>query len=260
MADAAPFTFAGIDSATLLHVLGVRRTVLPFQRDVYESIPGRAGTYQFPEELGDRPVLVSAGLIGTSQGNLIAQERAVAEWLRTRTRERLIFDDDPDWYFMAKVANEAAVTDSLDLGGFEIEFRCDPYVYALNEGSPSAALGASFTFDSDYAPDVPPRIVVYAVTDLTSPSVTLDGTTIGYAGILPAGDALVWDSVDFWSLLYDDGTEGTDVRDGAFDPTLGDPVEPEGDFPTITQGANVVTSEAVSGTGTVVVFWRPRRL
>lgn len=256
----AGFTFDGQHSTALgLKVLAIRRSVLPGLRDSFEQIPGRPGAYVFPEEPGDRSVVVEAGLVGTSQPDLIGQERTIAEWLRTRTRERLVLDDDPSWWLNAIVVAPGEVDDSMDLGSFEIEFRCDPYVYALNESSPSAAMGASFTFASDYVPDVPPRIVIYSTGSLVNPSVTIGGETISYTGTIPSGDAVVFDSLDFWALLFGDGTEGLDVRNGAFDPSLGTPVLPVGDFPTITQGTNTVLTAASSGSGTVVVFWRPRR-
>lgn len=255
----AGFTFDGThSSAKDLKVLRIHRSVLPGSRHRFQEVPGRAGAYLFPEEPGDRAVVALCGLVGASQGDLISQERNVAEWLLTRSRERLVLDDDPSWWLNAIVVNPAEVTDALDLGQFEVEFRCDPYVYALNESSASASLGASVTFASAEVPDVPVRIVVYATGTVVGPSVTVGGTTIGYAGTIVAGEAIIWDSVDLLSLLVD-GATATAARDGTWDSSLGTPILPQGTFPVASQGTVAVLT-AGSGTATVVVFWRPRRL
>lgn len=124
-------TFNSIHSSTLnIVVRSINRQILSASRDEYEYIPGRAGSYLFEEELADRFIEIELAIVENSLINLRKKAREVAKWLRTKQRVKLIFDDEPDKWYMAKVANQLDLEPRLSTGKTEIIFRCLPYANA----------------------------------------------------------------------------------------------------------------------------------
>lgn len=253
------FSFDGQHSDDFaLNCLTVKRTMLPTSTDVFVNIPGRPGAWHFPMEPGDRSVVVTAGVEGVDETDLIQKVSAIAAWLRPLGRKELIFDVDPDWYFSAVVTNPGDIAKSLDLGQWDIEFAAEPYLYALQETSASASLGASATITNAGDIETPARVVIAATggAGITNPSVTLGGYTFSIVGSIPNGQSLVVDALDQIAFIYP-GT--TAPLAGAADRSLGTPIEIVGDFPILAPGDNALGT-LPNLSGTVKVFWRLRRL
>lgn len=251
------FTFNGVTSDSVyLNLLHAKWSMLPDSRDVFEAIPGRPGSWHYPQPPGDRTLTLSVGINATTQSDLHSKVRTIAEWLRPQGRKSLILDEDPSYYWSAVVANPGDIDHLLELGQWDIQFRTDPYVYALTEsngGSPS--IGASPTITNTGAIEVPTRIVVYASGTVTNPAVSLGDESFSWTGVLPAGSALVVDSVD---MISGTTTNGAAALAGTLDLSTLTVKEITGDFPILDPGGNVLHSSG--GTGIVKVFWRQRRL
>lgn len=255
------FTFDGQHSDDFdLNVLGIRRTALPTSRDVFVEVPGRPGSYHFPEEPGDRAIVALVGVEADDGPDLVDRVRDVAHWVKTSSRRVLLLDEDPDNYLMAVVVNPGDVDNLLDLGRWEIEFSCGPHVYSVSQHSASAVMPTNpLTATNDGPLETPPRIVVAATQGgaVDGPEVHLGDATMLWNSALLAGQALVIDSdlqvVTFHSSI------GT-LLAGDYDPSTGTvPTGLSGDFGGLEPGANPITFTPDSGAATVAVFWHERR-
>lgn len=250
------FTFDGVSSdAKGLNLLHAKWSMLPASRDVFESIPGRPGTWHYPQPPGDRTLTLTVGLAADDQGDLHDKVRTVAEWLRPTGKKSIVLADDPDHYWNGVVVNPGDIEHLLELGQWDIQFQTDPYVYALSETSASASVGASATVTNPGSIEVPTRIVLYASGTITNPTLSLGDESFSWTGSITAGHALVIDSVD---MLSGTTTDGAAALAGTLDLSTLTVEEITGDFPILDPGANVLLS--FGGTGTVKVFWRQRRL
>lgn len=110
----------------------VNRPLLPFVRDEYIEIPQRAGSHLFTDKPSDRMIELEFGFIEESLQDVRLKVREVARWLYSTEMERLYFDDEPDKYYLAKVANQIDFSQHVMVAGsFNVVFRCFPY--ALSE-------------------------------------------------------------------------------------------------------------------------------
>ena len=105
------------------------RSVLPSVREDYEYLPKRHGSIHFFQGLDDRMIEVEFFFVEKSLEAVRSKARKIAAWLFTQKRERLIFDDEPDKYYMAKVANQISLDQVMYAGVFTVIFRCEPFAY-----------------------------------------------------------------------------------------------------------------------------------
>ena len=145
------FTLNGIHCSTYkLVMLSKDRTVLPQVDDMYLQVPGRDGSYLFNRKLEDRHIEIICGLVRGSSSDLRTTIRQIASWLFYTQKVRLIFDDEPDKYYMAKYDGSIGLDQKRTntLGEFTIKFRCEPYAYSLtttqNESTDAVFLFPNF--------------------------------------------------------------------------------------------------------------------
>lgn len=125
--------FRGIHSNEFnLIVKSINRPLLPSIRDEYIEVPQRAGSHLFSDKPSDKIIEVEFFLSEMNLQNTRHKIRNVARWLYTNEKERLYFDDEPDKYYLAKVANQVDFEQLVAIAGsFIVVFRCFPY--ALSE-------------------------------------------------------------------------------------------------------------------------------
>ncbi len=97
--------------------------------DIYLDIPGRAGSVLVPGKPRDRFIPVEFGLLASSKSNLRAKTWEIANWLTTDGRANLVFDDEPDKIYKAKVEGRVDLEQLFVLGRYMVTFRCDPFAY-----------------------------------------------------------------------------------------------------------------------------------
>lgn len=131
------FTFNGQSSADFgLVVKSKDRPLLPRIRQTYETVPGRDGTYDFSDNtLEDRVLEVTCSFVAASVGELRYVARNLAAWLYTTAKSQLIFDDEPDIYYMGRLENQVSLDQLVALGEFTLQFRCEPIAYYLYEAA-----------------------------------------------------------------------------------------------------------------------------
>lgn len=121
-------TFNGVRSDTHnLVILSTKRPLLPENKDTYIDIPKMSGTVLIPDSsLADIMVEVEFLLTTPINSSLFSQARNIAVWLRTTTWTTLVFDDDPDYTYKAKVTGNVDLEKIVDYGKFTVVFRCSP--------------------------------------------------------------------------------------------------------------------------------------
>lgn len=169
------FTFKGIASSSHLRELKVGHSVLPPSNVKMLEIEGKAGAYFLKKTHGVRTITVEVAVIGTSQSNLRAKVREIADWLDSDKPEKLYFSDEPDVYYMAILSEETDLEQIVNLGTGELTFIClDPYAFRYNVNV-SLTAGATKT-------------VPYYGTAKTFPVITATATVATNLLLISRGD------------------------------------------------------------------------
>lgn len=122
-------TFKNIHSSSFgLAMRSRRRQMLPSNANVHVDVPGRDGSLFVSSSVRDRFIEVEFFYIGDMRNRRL-KARELAAWLYSRKRERLIFDDEPDKFYLAEVSQEINLEDSFSTSEFTVVFRCEPFAY-----------------------------------------------------------------------------------------------------------------------------------
>jgi len=125
------FSFGGTSSSTVtgLAVRDVKRPLLPPRRDVYSEIPGRAGSWPFYEEYGDRLITVRCTFaVGTSSAVRTAAA-SLAAILDLSGKQQLIFSDQSDRFWYGRLDDYSVPDEQVGYAEFDLTFRVEPYAY-----------------------------------------------------------------------------------------------------------------------------------
>ena len=133
-------------------MLSRNRVLLPAVQDEYKEIPGRDGSHLFPGTLQDRIIEIECTIPEATLPALRAKARQVAAWLHTADRAQLSFDDEPERFYWAKLANQVDLAQTIAMGRFTLLFRCLPLAYGAevteNFISDLAAIDNIGTYDA----------------------------------------------------------------------------------------------------------------
>lgn len=126
------FTFANEHSFYHKVIMrSINRTLLPELRKNEFVIPGRHGTIDYGLNTYEkRYISVEINLIRNKMTDLREHVREVAKWL-TKTG-LLIFDDEPEKAYQAKIYSNIDVEQITTTGVSEITFECQPFAESLN--------------------------------------------------------------------------------------------------------------------------------
>lgn len=130
---AGGFSFLGVHSDTYsITVTGLDLPILPPARLSQDEVPGRPGVYVFRSELGPRVIRLRCMFRANSLTGLMGLARDIGKWLQPYRDGQLIFDEEPDKYYRARVNKEITATVRVAYGEFEVEFlAADPFAYAV---------------------------------------------------------------------------------------------------------------------------------
>ncbi len=168
------------------------------QRNEYE-IAGVPGSLDMPGALPGE-ITFSGTLYflsePTSQAEAQQRLRAIGAWL-TDGRKPLIFDYEPDVYYMASMDESAAWSFSSWIGGgLDIKFTAQPYAHAVTETQASAStsdtsLALVLTLDTGQRTPLCVDIEATGTAPITGATVTADGKQAAFADMsIAQGDAL----------------------------------------------------------------------
>lgn len=125
------FTFANIHSSELgVFSRSINRTMSPSLRENEFIIPGRHGTIDFGSNTYNKRIIeVEINLIKKNLKGLRQQAREVAQWLSKVGM--LVFDDEPDKAYQAKIYSQIDIEQIATRGISVIVFECQPFAESL---------------------------------------------------------------------------------------------------------------------------------
>lgn len=248
-------TFNGTDSDTIdgLLITRVRRTLHGAPRDSYVDVPGRAGAWLFPEVPGDRTIVLTCHLQGVDADDRRDLCREVAEWAWSTSRAPLLLDDEPDRYWLAKLASSVDLDEWVNAAAFELDFRAEPYAYSTTISTETWSATANVAHTWTPPDGIGSPAVVEFTPSGSVPDVVL--TANGDVLTLDAGVSSIFtvSAINYTVLAganTDTNLDGTIV--GSPSSLIADV---SGRFPHIVAGLN---SFEVNRAGTVKVSWRRR--
>ena len=123
--------YNGEDLSPFLKIVKVNRGILPERENLRYEIPKLSGShyshYRYKEKIIPVEIIIISNDI-----NLV--RRALASFLDVKQPEKLIFDDEPDYYWMAVPDGAIDLEEILTLGRGTINFLCPkPWAYKTGE-------------------------------------------------------------------------------------------------------------------------------
>lgn len=127
------FTFNNQHSSKFgIYMKSDDRTLLPAKTQQSYTIPGRDGTYDSSEyNYQTRTITVQISFTGETDRleDLRARIREIAKWLSGEGN--LIFDDEPDKAYTAKVTGGISLTQVVRQGQAKVSFVCQPFAESV---------------------------------------------------------------------------------------------------------------------------------
>ena len=120
------------------------RPVLPEPKIVTEEVPARNGSYDFSAAnpfgrtmYKDRDISIECSFISGGVPQTRAATHEIAAWLACGEAQ-LMFDDEPEVYYLARVANRIDLSQQISkVGIFNVNFRCRPFAISkIPSGEP----------------------------------------------------------------------------------------------------------------------------
>lgn len=255
-------TYNGVALSTAVPeaiVLQVTRGLLGARRDTWAEVPGRAGSWMYPEEPGDRSISVPLNIEGDDYADRRDAVNRVAAWADSTGLAHLVVDDEPDRYWDAKLLGPPDPEEWLLSADIELVFRAGPYAWASSASSESwsASDGVAHTFT------VPDEVNAQPVLELTAgaspiPSFTLtvNGRALSYGTNLAAGAKLTINGIAY---MVTTGANADTGLAGYFNPANVSMATVDGEFPVLVPGANSITLDTPAGqSATITASWRRR--
>lgn len=128
----------------------INRPILPGMRKREMAIPGKHGTYSFGSEVYDNRIIsVAIAYVGATFNDLRLRARDIAAWLSQTNYKELIFSDEPDKYYLAKIHDPVGLENFFRLGKATIQFECQPHALYVVTSAEDVDLDDDVPLDSD---------------------------------------------------------------------------------------------------------------
>ncbi|SFX82851.1 putative phage tail component, N-terminal domain-containing protein, partial [Thermoactinomyces sp. DSM 45891] len=122
--------FNNQDLPPFVVVKDIHLPILTPVKQTTSEIKGRAGSWDFGNELEDRVISADITIEADSLSDLLQKVRDFGEWLYYTEAKPLQLLDDPDVYYLAKLTGDTDLNLLLSIGQCRISFLCtDPYAY-----------------------------------------------------------------------------------------------------------------------------------
>lgn len=241
----------------------IKRPLMPAMKTKTVNINGQSGVYDFGENEYEPFILtMSIAYVGDSLIDIRSKARDIASWLKTNKWSKLIIGDEPDKYYLARVANEADLETLKTLGQANIPFICQPFAYmTVDTGEDltwnqadfpwitdvywnmseaytfKTTSNKNFTFNNpgtrktNYRSPQGSKSLIKINGSWTTLNISMNGNTLTYTQ--SSSGELIIDNVGMEAAL--DGTNALSAIDGNIE-----------EFLEITPGDNIIS---ISGTG-----------
>lgn len=111
----------------------------PSKKKIKETVPFMNGSYDFSTiatngeiTYSEREITIVFGLPAETKEQLQVLYSNVLEWLVDVGKQKLIFDDIRDYYYMAEVEEATSFEQTMEFGKLEVKFVADPFKYSIN--------------------------------------------------------------------------------------------------------------------------------
>lgn len=251
-------TWNAISSTTIPGIVftNPNRQLLGEFRGSLQLIPGRRGSWFFPEVRGRRTISVPGYIL--REGDFDARRatmETLADWLDIDIQGRLIFSDDPTVYYEAVVGDCGNTDEWRDLGTFELQWMVNPFAWDLT--LTNLILSATATYNTTFDPAI--KTPLYPIIEVkpTDGTLTEFGLTINGQSIHWLGGSLAMNStltIDSLSAVVTTGVN-TDVElTGAYNPASVTMSGVTGQFPYLLPGVNTFNFTKTTGTATAITI------
>lgn len=257
-------TLAGVALSAVVPeaiVLKVSRGLLGERRDTWQEVPGRAGSWMYPEEPGDRTIAITINIEGADYAARRAAVNALAAWADSVDLVPLAIDDEPDRYWDAKLTGPADPAEWLLAADIDLEFRVGPYAWAASLAASTdtwtAADGVPHTLTlPDEVKAQPVLQITAGGAPIPSFTLTVNGEALTYGAALAAGASLTVNGIAY---MVTTGANADTTLIGYFNPANVSMATVDGEFPVLVPGANTITLDTPAGqSATITAAWRRR--
>ena len=186
------FKFNEIESSEFnLVCKSIKRPLLPQAKVKRVELAGASGAYDFANtEYGLRELEMRITYKGTSFEELRSRARSIAAWLSTDLFAKLIINDEPDKYYLAKITDELDLSTLQEAGECTIKFDCQPFAYSVTEveeifetisSETPCAFENPGTRTINYRSPIGSKSLITIVGSWTTLELTLNGKTLTYS-------------------------------------------------------------------------------
>ena len=153
-------TFNGKHSYKDFGIIIEEKKILPPPKvKIKETVPFMSGTYDFStigtngeQVYSEREIQIKFGLTTHQKQRLYILYSRVLEWLQDTGRQKLIFDDIPDFYFLAEVEAASDFEEVIAFGNLTVKFVAQPFKIGVSEEG-NNQLWDPFNFEMDAMQD-----------------------------------------------------------------------------------------------------------
>ncbi|KIP21139.1 Phage-related protein [Anoxybacillus ayderensis] len=256
------FQFDGIRSEELnIKVLRFRNPALPTFEDNYENVPGRHGSLVFPKEFGTREIEIDCLITHESREKRRQDIRKLSR-IFTRQESKLILSEEPDVYYIGKLAGSFSIDVRKTLSSFTLVFRCQPFRYAIDT--------RELTFDMDSnsvqyisnhgTAETYPSFMIQAVFgEIQNPKITINDKYLLHNGVLTPNSAI---EINTESFLATKSMERDIATTGAYDTAENNILSMiDGEFGAFFPGGNTFAYSSANGQrARIRLVWQERYL
>lgn len=243
-----------------MYVQQVNRNMFGDVLDEEVQLPGRDGAWVFPDSRGNRSIGVRCQIVDVIPSRRGDVESA-ASWLNVSGYADLLFSDQSDRYWRAYLKTAPPVDEWRKQGKFGLEWRAEPYAYAVALSSQCVTADGGSESGSFTIPDALGAAPVIEITPLngtiTYYTLGVEATSLAVSATIESGHT---QTVSSYSYTITGGQNAEAELNGAYDASPTWTVDASGEFPLLVPGLND-WSFAWSGTATSVricFYWRRR--
>ena len=145
------FSYKGIESSIYnLICTTTSRQLLPQMRMKTLEINDKHGIYDFGSS-SYAPVTHAKHVVyvGDNIEDMRYKARQIAAWLRSSQFEPLIFGDEPDKYYLARIPSGINLESLIKIGEFDVVFECQPMANCLVDTGDNLDWETDLPWDSD---------------------------------------------------------------------------------------------------------------
>jgi predicted phage tail component-like protein len=120
----------GIDLPSFVKVNKIGFSILPPIENNLLKVRGKAGLYNFGQDVGTRKITVSYTVIAEEINGVMAASREFAEWLYIKEAGELVIADEPDKHYLVLPDGDTDIAETVNIGQGEITFVCtEPFAF-----------------------------------------------------------------------------------------------------------------------------------